>query len=120
MFAHYSFCTMGCKTLMPKKKNSTNKKLLKNKKKEAESISRLLNLYFLIIKPNLHSKFNTMKGTKVCSAKPGKSVHTNVHTKTAHQQLMGKLMALGMDVKTYMVEVQIRREMRMLNLNLNQ
>ena len=58
--------------------------------------------------------------TKVCSAKPGKSVHANVHTKTAHQQLMGKLKALGIDVKTYVREVQIRQEMRMLNLNLNQ
>lgn len=56
--------------------------------------------------------------TKICSAKPGKTVHSNVHTKTAHQKLMGKLHELGMDVKTYMVEVQIRREMRMLNLNL--
>lgn len=59
-----------------------------------------------------------MKGTKVCSAKPGKSVHMNVHTKRERIQLMQKLTELGKDVKSYVREVQIRQEIKLINLNL--
>lgn len=59
-----------------------------------------------------------MKGTKVCSAKPGKSVHMNVHTKRERIQLMQKLTALGKDVKSYVREVQLRHETKVLNLNI--
>ena len=60
-----------------------------------------------------------MKGTKVCSAKPGKNVHMNVHTKREAVQLMQKLTALGKDVKSYVREVQIRHEIKLINLNLH-
>jgi hypothetical protein len=59
-----------------------------------------------------------MKGTKVCSAKPGKNVRYNAHTKREAVQLMQKLTALGKDVKSYVREVQIRHEIKLINLNL--
>jgi hypothetical protein len=60
-----------------------------------------------------------MKGTKVCSAKPGKNVRMNVHTKREAIQLMQKLTALGKDIKTYVREVQIRQEIKLINLNIH-
>lgn len=59
-----------------------------------------------------------MKGTKVCSAKPNGNVHMNVHTKRERTELLRKLTELGKDVKSYVREVQIRHETKVLNLNL--
>jgi hypothetical protein len=59
-----------------------------------------------------------MAKVKVCSAKPGKSVHYNVHTKRERIQLMQKLTELGEDIKTYAKEVTLRQEIKLINLNI--
>jgi Zn-finger protein len=59
-----------------------------------------------------------MKGTKVCSAKPGRNVHVNVHTKRERTELLRKLTELGKDVKSYAKEVTLRHDIRLINLNI--
>jgi Zn-finger protein len=59
-----------------------------------------------------------MAKVKVCSAKPGKSVHYNVHTKRERTELLRKLTELGKDVKSYAKEVTLRHEIKLINLNL--
>lgn len=59
-----------------------------------------------------------MKGTKICSAKPGK-VHYNVHTKRERINLLRKLTALGMNEANFNKEVTLHTEMKKITLNLN-
>jgi hypothetical protein len=59
-----------------------------------------------------------MAKVKVCSAKPGKTVHYNMHTKRERTELLRKLTTLGKDVKTYAKEVTLRHDIRLINLNI--
>jgi hypothetical protein len=57
--------------------------------------------------------------TKVCSAKPNRNVHMNVHTKRERINLLRKLTALGISEANFNKEVTLHTEMKKITLNLN-